>query len=529
MGYLMTPQQLELASAFESVTFRGEDKKFATAFVATAKKNPGIELTDKQDRFIRDLAFRYRRQIPIGLVIAQVQHAEKTVRWIAPELAKTNIIKDEHWVADSAAKAVALFQSKSLHQCAMILASLHPFAYDYLAQAPVIVLAISRGTNLSKGSERKRVSREWVSRFEAGGKLRVVMEAAQVAYAFRKLHPSILEADQWETIELLSKLVDASTLSQIIPAREDQKDWLRNLRVWHTQMGRRFQNRELRLEWAARQFNPDNMRRLNIDVREALEQAGNLADFAGQAGQVREFNTRWNLAQALVAQRAWHEELARARNDQRFYMQHGHGWEEQVDYTPLPIQWAHQEYLFTALRSGKELYQEGRDMHHCVGSYSDAVLKGRSRIYHVHDREADRRICTVEFDFHKGTRSMFMADDADVQLATISHYPIDGEKYLQMWHMVQAKGIHNAPPHKETMKVIKLFEERINYFAALFEHEKRHKREFEVRLAKVMLEPPPMLVKTGEIQDGEFALSEDCLRHVQSVRAERAKRGERDA
>jgi hypothetical protein len=46
------------------------------------------------------------------------------------------------------------------------------------------------------------------------------------------------------------------------------------------------------------------------------------------------------------------------------------------------------------ITNSADLYLEGVAMHHCVGSYSNEVIAGRSQIYSV--REGDRRIATFE-------------------------------------------------------------------------------------------------------------------------------------
>jgi hypothetical protein len=51
-------------------------------------------------------------------------------------------------------------------------------------------------------------------------------------------------------------------------------------------------------------------------------------------------------------------------------------------------------YSIVPLDSAKKLWEEGRAIHHCVGSYDRKVAKGLCYIYSV--RQGDERIATVE-------------------------------------------------------------------------------------------------------------------------------------
>lgn len=507
----MTPDQLEIAKALERVDFRpgSDEKKFAKAIIATAKTSPGTELSDGQDRSLRDITFKYRRQLPVGLVIKQVQHATKTIHWIAPDLVKSGVIPNDPYVAHNASRAVDLFPQKSMQQCAAILASLHPYAFDYIAQAPVLVLAAAQGSALSKVAERKRVSQEWKPRFERGGKLRGLMESVGVPYALRKLHPSIMESNQWDIINALCEwdataaksARQVSVLADLIPDREDQKDWLARIGQWTAQMGRRFNNRGLHFEWACRQFNPANMRRTNQDVRDVLNHIAAIADFAGT--HANEFNNRWTLDRALQEARRWHDEMARASHEQRFFLEHHLGWDEPVDYLPFPTRVGMGCYEFIALRSGKELYEEGRDMHHCVGSYSKDVIADRSRIYSMIDRDILKRVATVEFS--RASQMAYplpmLGADGPTAMTTRSWDIGEGrnvQRYRSAWHTVQAKGPYNGTLSKDAHAAIKAFEDRLNYYWAMFEHEQKHKEEYKTRLALAILKPAYSIIITPD-------------------------------
>jgi hypothetical protein len=144
----MTPDQLEIAAAFERLTFedsRCKDAVFVRAIAKLAKRTPTAELNDGQDKSLRDIVDRYRRQFPVGFVIKHGRRLSKTIQWMAPDLAKAGLINDEAWRADHAARIVGLFPHKSMHQVASIFAAIHPVAADFIEKAPVWSCSLRKG------------------------------------------------------------------------------------------------------------------------------------------------------------------------------------------------------------------------------------------------------------------------------------------------------------------------------------------------------------------------------------------------
>jgi hypothetical protein len=52
------------------------------------------------------------------------------------------------------------------------------------------------------------------------------------------------------------------------------------------------------------------------------------------------------------------------------------------------------------LTSAYELIEEGKDMHHCVGSYAQNCMDGESRIFSIRDMK-DKKIATLELRYHR--------------------------------------------------------------------------------------------------------------------------------
>ncbi len=229
-------------------------------------------------------------------------------------------------------------------------------------------------------------------RFQNGAKLRDLMQTCGLAFALRQLDGRALHGDQLPVLIALSHL-NPSTIAQAIPrVPADQEQWLYSLRGWHNAM-LRFNTPQLHLDWASRRFNPLHCEKVIADPG-ALAHASNVADFVG--ANPTQFNPSWTLRRALDAMNDWHERMAHANHDEKFFLQNGLQWEEIIDYGLLPVERVVHPYAFRALQSGKALYEDGKEMHHCVGSYSQDVISGRSRIYSMVHVETLKRVATLE-------------------------------------------------------------------------------------------------------------------------------------
>lgn len=69
----MTPEQIEIAKALGQVTYRpaSSEKRFAKNVAFLAEHSPELPISGRQDAFMRQLAWRFRRQMPERLVPPQ--------------------------------------------------------------------------------------------------------------------------------------------------------------------------------------------------------------------------------------------------------------------------------------------------------------------------------------------------------------------------------------------------------------------------------------------------------------------------
>ena len=122
-----------------------------------------------------------------------------------------------------------------------------------------------------------------------------------------------------------------------------------------------------------------------------------------------------------------------------------------IDYTPLPLHWENDGLSFVALQTGKALRAEGVAMHHCVASYWQNVVEGRSRIYSIH--EHGRRVATLEV---AGRLTQYNGPYAT---ATAS---VTGTGQHSRYQVSQLLGARNSRPAPEVPKAVGTFVEEIN-------------------------------------------------------------------
>lgn len=91
-------------------------------------------------------------------------------------------------------------------------------------------------------------------------------------------------------------------------------------------------------------------------------------------------------------QREWHEAIDLAERLKLKARTEDNSWESALQEVVV------KGYKIIPLTSSYELIDEGKDMHHCVGSYSENCLEGNSRIFSIRDKE-NNKIATLELRF----------------------------------------------------------------------------------------------------------------------------------
>jgi hypothetical protein len=273
--------------------------------------------------------------------------------------------------------------NRGLSTIYLLMANAHRYAIDYIEQAPVILLATTRGNAHVLSSEWAFVKEQLSSMCESGAQLRDVMRAYGLPLPLRLLDARVLTSSRATVIRRLA-LMNPSTLAQIIPAtRQKQNAWLQALQNWCDGMASRSEttnNRCLFFEWAATNYPGVTYGEAN-GVR-------HMVDFV--CAHADTFNPRWTLNRARAEEQKWHAELAIVQMVDRT----GVPLDAEIDYTPLPPIWEYSGLSFVALQTGRALHAEGAAMHHCVASYWQRVVNGDSRIYSI--LESGNRVATLE-------------------------------------------------------------------------------------------------------------------------------------
>lgn len=380
---IVTAEQIELAKALGQCTFppATPQKRFARDMLAIAENNPDRPITDKQDRYLRDLIAKYRRQIPINKIVVNSNNdlTLEVLGRLAPELVKAGLLKNEAWVQSHCAEAVRMFSEEKLHIAATLIAAIHPYAIDYLRQAPILALAITGGPSrrvdsvqIQKASVRLAHAKKLRALFDGGVKTRDLLKAYKIAPPLRAISGGAFRSWHHNLIGGLGRL-PPSTLAQAIPVDPElQFEWLERIYRWVQHLSYRFGDLVF-FEWAVSAIRPVHGERgLNVTT---------VADFA--YANAAKFNTAWTWEGAARRAQEWHKVLARQSRDEQLRNRYGIGWFDHVDYGDLPVELRLGPFEFKALRSGEELRAEGEAMHNCVADYVDAVIVGRSRIYSV--------------------------------------------------------------------------------------------------------------------------------------------------
>lgn len=364
-----------------------------------------------------------------------------------------NLLTDE-WIEDAIARADKLYP-RGKRALARLIARSSRHAIDYLEQCPALIVFASWGYSATEQKHRFMIANRVAIACKSGPKLRALIEEFGGSYPARKLRGSVMFSRHFKTIMDLRKL-PPSIVAQAIPEKHGQQAlWLDAIGGLSTYIGRLPVSRRAEVwEWS---FKALSAAIVGVRVEGAARpevHVSTIFDYfvRGQHPVV----PAWTWQNAIDASARWHAELAHRTNAEKFLKEHGIAFDEKVDYGRLPERVEIKGYEFLALRSGAELYEEGRAMKHCVGSYAPDVIRGTSRIYSI--RQHGCRIATMEI---VPTRLRVpVPQDFDEMLST---KPTDQVKTAHLYKLVQIKSVCNSPPPKSAAEAVELFLDEINF------------------------------------------------------------------
>lgn len=296
--------------------------------------------------------------------------------------------RDEAQVLARASKAVPNGQ---LTWLAALAAKQHPFAIEYIEQAPVLVLAATFGKPLRRPLSNDQMA-YIASRFRRieGMKLKDAMKEFHLPYPLRKLRSTAIAAAYAEVIWGLRN-VSPSALSQAIPDKvKHQQAWLKAL----TSVRGRAKMRGVTLPDGAMHW---FVSALGVAVRQSKASSGlasNAADLVDLFVSGR-FNQSWTFEEAETAHRLWAADVAKRNSLKSFVATYGVDLDHEVDFAPQPNDSIVIEGMdVVPLRSGEALITEGALMRHCVSTYMRDILAARSCIYSI--QKDGKRVATLE-------------------------------------------------------------------------------------------------------------------------------------
>jgi len=352
---------------------------------------------------------------------------------------------DDPWRTDARERARKMFTNQGLQPVAQLMASAHRYAIDYIDQAPVIVLAATRGYTPQKRNERSHLTGRIAEFCRRGDRLKDVMKAYDLSLPLRQIKAGALSPTLWPVVFRLSRL-SPSTLAQIIPeSGPAQMHWLRALDNWLDHMSVRCQSEPgLFFDWAASAFKdlPYADRRVAPD----------LADFA--CANRDKFNLKWSRENAMEAQEEWHRSLAKRSSAAEAMAKAGIAFDTIIDYGYLPAALSLNELTFTALQTGEDLFLEGAAMRHCVATYISNVIRGTSRIYSI--KSSGKRVATLEL--RPSVVEKIPRYVMTVAGHTMPAYELDRSRYV----ISQIKGPCNATPAKRIRDAADIFVKGLN-------------------------------------------------------------------
>jgi hypothetical protein len=342
-----------------------------------------------------------------------------TLDWIVPELARAKLLINELWVPAHAAVAEAMFsaqgaqnENKPFTNAAVVMAVVHPWGWQTIQQAPVLVAALPRVYGFNSIDEhnsiysetgRMKLGKRWKTMLDAKPKLRDLMAFAGIPYALRNLTPHAAKSAVLRSENVCKALcsLGESHVAQTLPPRDHQRQ-----RNWLFAFGQWVSGAETaacepkHLDWLA-----------SVGAHFPYPyELRHLSDFVHQSNL---FNPRWGMARAVEEMKHWHTAIGGGADGVRFRARHGRAIEEVIRHDDglLPfIDWGSEPYLpgaqptphyeFHRLNSGLLLQEEAKAMHHCVAAsgYVNRMIRGRSLIWSMREAVVNKRVATVELE-----------------------------------------------------------------------------------------------------------------------------------
>jgi hypothetical protein len=372
-------------------------------------------------------------------------------------------LTDDGWQTDASRRLEKIY-GRRLLKWAGPLAYSHKNAIDYLEQCPALMVYAWGAVPLRDPHHRRDVVRRFGEAVGQGMKLRALVERFGGVPVLRRLKGKVLFASYWEAVASLRDF-PAIELGNMIPTETgDQHRWLQCVRAVFVRANRYAHgiNEEL-FQWGVRAITAA-LAEPFIDPQYLQSSLDQIADLVFRGGAAVDPN--WTIKSALRAAEVWHEQLYARARAQSYSDYYGIPLDVKFDYAPLPDRIGSLEFEFVALRSGRELAEEGAAMKHCVASYLESVSRGSSRIYSI--RRDGERVATLElaprnYSFHSSPEGLRAGSFS----ISIGDGPViigraEDVKVHKTYGIEQLKGPRNASVSVDVRAIAEAFKRYVN-------------------------------------------------------------------
>lgn len=312
------------------------------------------------------------------------------------------------------------YANTGLHRAERLFLDAHPRAAQYLDQAPILVMWALPWAQHRSDSAPTFASTWIAGHCEAGIGLKDFLRAAGFTAPMRGIAASVILPSHAGLYRMLGR-VRPAVLGRCIPVtKKAQRSWLSSLDAWLIAANRpgrvsRLNGCDGPFQWCVERFGGI--------MTQAL--ARDLLDF--QCGVGPAFNSAWSLKRAGEEMQTWHARITLESQLRGLPV----GADDLIDLGDQPDTWECERFAITALRTPRQIAEEGSAMRHCVATYIKLVFDGQAHVVSI--TEDGKRVATLELGGPKAG--------------------------ARRWTMRQLKGPRNAPVRPVIESMARLYSE----------------------------------------------------------------------
>jgi hypothetical protein len=297
-----------------------------------------------------------------------------------PTLARIKSDKSSDWVSLAIERASRCFSEKRFKIGAAQLATLHPYAIDYIEQAPALVVFI-----LDEGDVRK---------FSEACVLKLNLRDMMLRYALplplRLISGRALRSDHFAILKHLTAMEPEQLVSCIPRDHRKQKAWLSAVSDWSRYMDRIFEEPGFHREWALLNLrSSENLYELALYVKKYNDDFEPYGLYLSLA-ELKNACQGYRMKGIDYHEQAAQENQERARYVPTIFPR----WQKTLDVAPFPAICQIKGFFFTALETFGELEAESHWLKYDLKAYEGRAQRQTSRLFSIKTRR--NRVGTLE-------------------------------------------------------------------------------------------------------------------------------------